>query len=217
MGRISARMKDIGSVNMKYFYDKTDAWIDRNIDTNLVKFRNTGSSLLADKSNAYLTGSMLISLLLAFIIVSFIMIILFMNINMVIVSLIPNIIPLVIVAGIIGYTGIVFNGLVSIIFTIGFVIAVDDTIHFLSKFKIELGKGRNVDNAIRITLRETGKAIVITSIVLLFGFMILLHSEMKEAYYQGLLVSFMLIAALIGDLFLLPVLIRYLIKDKKKN
>jgi predicted RND superfamily exporter protein len=217
MGRLFARMKDIGSERMKEFYDETDSWIGENVDSNTLKFRNTGSTLLADKSNAYLTGSMLVSLMLAFIIVSLIMILLFMNIKMVIISLIPNIIPLVIVAGIIGFTGIVFNGLVSIIFTIGFVIAVDDTIHFLSKFKIELSKGQNVDNAIRTTLRETGKAIVITSIVLLFGFMILLHSDMKEAYYQGLLVSFMLITALLGDLFLLPVLIRYLIRDKKRN
>ena len=103
------------------------------------------------------------------------------------------------------------------IFTIGFVIAVDDTIHFLSKLKYELKRGQEIRAAIHTTMRETGKAIVITSIILFFGFIVLLHSEMKEVFYQGLLVGIMLITAVIADLFLLPVLLNTLLGKNPGN
>ena len=217
MGKISARMKDIGSDRMKVFIGQTENWINNNIDTDIVSFRVTGVAFLADKSNDYLSRNMLVSLLIAFIVVSIIMFLLFMNFNMVIISLIPNIIPLVVIAGIMGFSGIILNGPIAIIFTIGFVIAVDDTIHFLSKLKFELSKGRNLNAAIQTTMRETGKAIIITTIILFFGFIVLLHSDIKEVFYQGLLVGIMLITALIADLFLLPVLLIVFLGRKEEG
>ena len=213
-GRITARMKDIGTSEIKRLNKETEHWISNNIESNIVEFRNTGVALLADKSNDYLSRNMILSLAIAFIIVSIIMFLLFKDFNMVFISLIPNIFPLLIVAAIMGFTGIVLNGPISIIFTIGFVIAVDDTIHFLSKFKLELNKDQNIKDAIRTTLRETGKAIIITTIILFFGFIVLLHSDIKEVFYQGLLVGIMLVTALVADLFLLPVLLVYFLKKK---
>ena len=212
-GRITARIKDIGTTKIKHLNQQTNDWINNNITDNNLKFRTTGSMFLTDKSNDYLIRNMLMSLALAFIIVSILMFLLFKDLKMVIISLIPNILPLFVVAAIIGFTDIIFNGSVAIIFSIGFVIAVDDTIHFLSKFKLELSNGHDVKKAIKITLEETGKAIITTSIILFFGFIILVHSEMKGVFYQGLLVAIMLLAALIADLFLLPVLLIRFIKN----
>jgi len=206
-GRITARMMDIGTDNLKLLRENTRIWINNNISTKNIEFHNTGAMYLTDKSNDYLIWNMLLSLALAFFVVSVIMFLLFKDIKMVIISLIPNILPLFIVSSIIGFTGIIFNGSIAIIFTIGFVIAVDDTIHLLSKFKIEINKGNNVKRAIEIALQETGKAIIITTVILFFGFIVLLHSELKGVFYQGLLIAIMLLVALIGDLFLLPVLL----------
>ena len=102
---------------------------------------------------------------------------------------------------------------ISIIFSIGIVNSVDESNSLFSKFKLELSNGHDVKKAIKITLEESGKAIITTSIILFFGFIILLHSEMKGVFYQGLLVAIMLLTALIADLFLLPVLLIRFIKN----
>ena len=102
-GRITARIKDIGTTKIKYLNQQTNDWINNNITDNNLKFRTTGSMFLTDKSNDYLIRNMLMSLALAFIIVSILMFLLFMDLKMVIISLIPNILPLFVVAAIIGF------------------------------------------------------------------------------------------------------------------
>ena len=102
----------------------------------------------------------------------------------------------------------------SIIFTISFGIAVDDTIHFLSKMKIELGKGKSILYALKRTYLSTGKAIVITSIILCGGFLTLIFSSFLGTFYIGLLVSLTLVFAVLADLFLLPILLLIFYKKK---
>ena len=213
-GRLTARMQDVGTDKIKLLNNKTENWISNNIDADIVTFRIVGKMFLADKSNDYLLRNMLFSLVIAFFIVSIVMMLLFNNLKMVIISLIPNVLPLIVVAAIMGFSGIILNGPISMIFTIGFVIAVDDTIHLLTKFKLEFKEGKNVKDAIQITLYETGRAVIITTIILFFGFIVLLHSDMKEVFYQGLLIGIMLVTALVADLFLLPVLLVYFLKNK---
>jgi predicted RND superfamily exporter protein len=156
-------------------------------------------------------------LLIAILMVAIIMGFLFRNFSIVIITLLVNILPLVIVAGLMGFLGIELRGTSSIIFTIGFVIAVDDTIHFLNKYRLELQKGHSVSNAIQITLRESGKAILLTSIILFGGFFTLIHSDFWDVYVHGILVSFMLLFALLTDLFLLPVLLLKFKKSQPKS
>ena len=115
-GRITARMKDIGTSKIKRLNNQTSEWINDNITNNNLEFHTTGSMFLNDKSNDYLIRNMMMSLALAFVIVSIIMLLLFMDLKMVIISLIPNIVPLFVVAAIIGFTGIIFNGSIAIIF-----------------------------------------------------------------------------------------------------
>jgi predicted RND superfamily exporter protein len=113
-----------------------------------------------------------------------------------------------------GFTGLVFNASTAVVFTIGFVIAVDNTIHFLSRFRIELRTSSDIQEAIRLTFYKTGKAILLTSVILLFGFFVLLRSELSGVFAQGVLFSSIIVSALFGDLILLPVLLRKFLKNK---
>ena len=123
------------------------------------------------------------------------------------ISLIANLFPLVIVAGFMGYTGIEMRGSTTILFTIGFVIAVDDTIHFISKYKLLLREGNSKLYCIQRSILEAGRAIITTSIILMAGFIVLIQSQAWDIRMLGILVSMMLGAAVIVDLFLLPLLI----------
>ena len=115
-----------------------------------------------------------------------------------------------------GIFGITLKLSTSIVFSIAFGIAVDDTIHFISKLRIELNKGKSLLYALKRTYLSTGKAIVVTSIILSGGFLILIFSSFGGTFYTGLLVSLTLIFALIIDLTLLPILVMLFYKDKRK-
>jgi predicted RND superfamily exporter protein len=132
---------------------------------------------------------------------------LFRSWKLAIVALVPNIIPLVWVCGIMCLFGIELKLTTAIIFTVAFGIAVDDTIHFMTKLNGELANGKTWLYAIKRTYLETGKAIILTSVVLVFGFSILTLSEFGVTFYSGLLISTALVFALLADLILLPVLL----------
>ncbi|MBL3655755.1 efflux RND transporter permease subunit [Fulvivirga sediminis] len=207
IGRISMRVGDIGSDISLKRTELLKQFILHNTDTSLVNFTVTGTSNLIDKNNEYLAENMFYGLSIAFLAVALIAGILFKSFKMVLITLIPNIVPLFLVAGIMGFFGITLKLSTSIIFTIAFGIAVDDTIHFTSKLKIELAKGKSILYALKRTYLSTGKAIIITSIILSAGFLILVLSSFGGTFYTGLLISLTLIFALVIDLTLLPALI----------
>ena len=150
---------------------------------------------------------------LAVAIVSILMALLFRNLSMIIISLVPNLIPLLMAGAILGYMGIELEAGIAIVFAVIFGIAVDDTIHFLSKFKLVRARGKSVEEALAITFQETGKAICLTTIILFFGFLIMLFSIHPPSVIVGTLISVTLFSALISDLLLIPVLIRYFFKE----
>ncbi len=215
-GRINGNMKDLGSDKITVLNAKINGWITQNLNSKLAEFRITGTGLLVDKNHHYLRKSLFGGLGLAFLVVSLMMALLFRDIKMVFISLIPNVFPLLITGAIMGFAGIPLKASTSIIFTIAFGIAVDDTIHFLSKFKLQLNKGDTIDQAIRTTFLEAGKAICLTTLILVTGFIILATSDFKATSYVGLLVSITLFSALFADLFLLPVCIYQFIDKKEK-
>jgi predicted RND superfamily exporter protein len=135
--------------------------------------------------------------------------------DIVIIALIPNILPLLLIGGVMGFSGIDLKVSTSIIFTIAFGIAVDDTIHFMSKLKLELNKGKSLLYALKRTYISTGKAIVVTSIILCSGFISLVFSTFASTFYVGVLVSMTLLFAVLADLLLLPVLLVNFYKPKK--
>ena len=206
--RISSRIDDIGADRIKAFEADLQKWIAANIDPDIIEIKSTGTGVIVDKNSEYIRDSLLQGLGLAIIIVSLLMGLLFRNIKMLLISLIPNILPLVFAGGLLGFLGIELEAGVSITFAIIFGIAVDDTIHFLSKYKLARDKGLDVEAALELTFTETGKAIVLTSIILFFGFLVMLFSIHPPSVTVGLLISVTLFTALIADLLLIPILIR---------
>jgi len=214
LGRINGRINDPGSFEMLIRNDKLSSFIDREVNSDLLQFELTGTPVIVDKSSRYLSRNVILGLLFAFSIIALMMGILFRSLSMALLSLVPNIFPILLTAGLIGYLDIPLNMSTSLIFTIAFGIAVDDTIHFLSRFKQESNRGISNLYAVRRTFLSTGKAIIITTIILIGGFGSLILSDFKSTYYIGLFVSFTLISAVITDLTLLPLL---LLRKKKSR
>ena len=211
--RISAKVADVGATRIKAQGQEIDQWIAQNIDGEVVQIRRTGTGLIIDKNSEYVRDSLLYGLGLAIAIVSILMGLLFRNIKMVFISLLPNVIPLLFAAAVLGYLGIDLEAGISIVFAIVFGIAVDDTIHFLSKYKLARAAGADVESALQVTFKETGKAIVFTTIILFFGFLTMLFSSHPPSVTIGLLIAVTLISALVFDLTILPVLIRKFIRS----
>ncbi len=211
--RISSRILDIGADTIKQMGIDIDNWIVANTDPSKISFKRTGTGLIIDKNAAYVRRSLLLGLGGAILIVSFLMALIFKDIKMVLVSLIPNLFPLVLAGAMLGFLGIDLEAGVAIVFAVIFGIAVDDTIHFLSKYKLSRRNGLDMEAAIEVSFMETGKAICLTSVILFFGFLVMLFSIHPPSVSIGLLISLTLFSALLSDLFLMPVLIRWLKAD----
>ncbi|MEL6357917.1 MAG: MMPL family transporter, partial [Bacteroidota bacterium] len=138
--RISSRLGDLGADSIKVFMHNTDQWINNHIDTSLIAVKQTGTGLIIDKNAEYIRANLLQGLGLAIAIVCGLMALLFRNWRMLLISLVPNLFPLLIAGAAIGFLGIELEAGVSIVFAVIFGIAVDDTIHFLSKYKLARNK-----------------------------------------------------------------------------
>ncbi len=207
--RISSKIKDIGAEKINIVSADIDRWIDENIDSSIVQFNQTGTGLILDKNSEFVRESLLYGLGMALIIVSLLMGMLFRNIKMLLLALIPNVIPLLFAAALIGYFDIALEAGISIVFAIIFGIAVDDTIHFLSKYKLAKDRLGDREAALEVSFVETGKAIIFTSIILFFGFAIMLFSSNLPSVIIGMLISVTLVSAILADLIFLPVIIRF--------
>lgn len=214
--QLSGYSKEIGS---KKLLAQTYAFldeVDKTIDHNLISYRITGTSYLIDKSHEMLSINLAQGILIAIILVAIIAGLLFRSVKMVIITLIPNIIPIMAVAAIMGFFGIDLNLGTSIIFAISFGIVVDDSIHFLSKFRIEKQKGLSNLYALKRTIISTGAPIIFTTVILTSGFLIFTISKFSATFHTGLFVSISFTVALIADLLLLPVLILWFYKSSSK-
>lgn len=208
--RISSRLLDIGGDNIKSMSKELNEFFEKNTDNSLVKFRQTGTGVIVDKNLIYVRDSLLQGLGFAILVIIILMVLLYGSLKMILVALIPNILPMLIAGAILGYTGIPLEAGIAIVFSIIFGIAVDDTIHILGRFRLLKIQGFDTDDAIALTLSETGKALTLTTIILFFGFIILLFSSNPPAVTIGLLISSTLFSALVCDVFLIPVLLRLL-------
>jgi len=171
-----------------------------------VKYKVTGSAHLMDVNTSNLTKDVLGGLALAVAIIAVLFGFLLRSFKMMLICLLPNFLPLLFVAGLMGFMGIELKLSTSIIFIISFGIAVDDSIHFISRFRHEL-KTNNVNHAVKNTFVHTGKAILVTSLILMAGFLTLCFSDFLGTFNIGILIATTLLVALIADLTLLPVLI----------
>lgn len=178
------------------------------IDHQYLDFTITGTSVVAAEGTQYLVKNLLTSLFIAILIIAILMAILFRSWRMVIVSLIPNFIPLLVTAGIMGFFQIPIKPSTILVFSIAFGISVDDTIHFLAKYRQELkSRAWDINGCVLNALRETGLSMFYTSIVLFFGFNMFSLSQFGGTQALGLLVSLTLLVAMITNLVLLPSLL----------
>ena len=214
--RISGKIQDMGSIKVNEHNNKLIAFIKKNTNNNLLEFKLTGAAQLVDRNNEYMVSNMAQGFLCSILIIALLTFFLHRSWRMVIVFLIPNVFPLIIIAGIMGFAGIELKSGTSLVFSIAFGIATDDTIHFISRLKIELGYGKSLIYAFKRTYFETGKPIILTTFILIGGFMSLMLSDFDSTFYFGFLVCITVIIAVISDIFLLPVLL-FLIYGKKKK
>ncbi len=211
--RISSKIADIGADKIKVLGTELDSWVNVNIDTSLISVKRTGTGLIIDKNSVYVTESLIKGLGLALIIISFVMALLLRRWKMLVLAFIPNILPVLFAGALLGYFNVELEAGISIVFAVIFGIAVDDTIHFLSKYKLCRMQQLTVEQSIEMTFKETGKAIFFTTIILFCGFLVMLFSASPPTQTVGALISVTLIAALLSDVLLLPVLMRKWLKD----
>jgi uncharacterized protein len=207
-GRIVSKMQDVGKDSAMVIQQAMYDWLEAKGLSKYLNVEITGSAILIDQNNQNINKEMFYSLGIAFAFISLLMGVLFRRWLMVFISIIPNLVPLLAVGFIMSVSGIPLNAATSLIFTIGFVIAIDDTIHFLTRFKNEFAKSGNMEDSIKRTMAHTGRAIIYTSIILFAGYGILVVSSFKEIMHHAILVCATLFFALLADLYLLPALLR---------
>ncbi|MFT5819985.1 MAG: putative RND superfamily exporter protein [Crocinitomix sp.] len=205
--RFSSTLGDIGLYAVNEKTERFEKFFETEMNTDLLSYEFTGTGHVLDRNMSSLASNLTRGLLLAVLIVSLIMGFLYRSVKIVLIALIPNVLPLIMLAAILGYTGIQLKVSTAIIFTISFGIAVDDTIHFMSKLKLELNKGKPFLYALKRTYMSTGRAIILTTLILCSGFLLLMFSDFMGTFYVGLLISCTLLFALVADLFFLPVLL----------
>lgn len=217
--RISAKIQDMGSMKVKEHNVKLKEYIAANIDPKDLEVNITGAAHLVDLNNDYMVSNMIQGFLFSLIVIMILTYLLHRSWRMVLVFIIPNVTPLVIMAGVMGFAGIELKSATSLVFSIAFGVATDDTIHFISRLKIELGYGKSLMYAFKRTYFETGKPILLTTFILMGGFMSLMISDFQSTYYFGFLICITVIIAVLADIFLLPVLLFAILggKDKKKE
>ena len=214
IGRVSLYVTDIGTSRMKELKDELRLKIDEIFNPEKYKVILTGTSVVFLEGTTYLVKNLFISLFLAILLISIFMAWMFNSFRMVVVSLIPNLIPLLITASIMGYFGISIKPSTILVFSIAFGISVDDTIHFLAKYRQELKyKNNNIKDSVVAAIKETGVSMFYTSIVLFFGFFIFIASQFGGTLALGLLVSITLLIALLSNLIVLPAMLLSLEKS----
>jgi len=208
IARITTFMQDIGTDKMEGI--EADLWkkIHKVLPQDRYDVTLTGKALVFMKGTKYLVKNLVMSLALAIFLISLFMAYMFRSFKMIIVSLIPNILPLIITAGMMGFLGIPIKPSTILVFSVAFGISVDDTIHFLAKYRQELTKSHwNIRKSVYNALRETGVSMFYTSIVLFFGFSVFMLSSFGGTKALGGLVSFTLLIAMLANLILLPALL----------
>ena len=217
--RVSLKVADIGSIRLDSLLDNVvNRKIDELFKDTKIEAKATGTTLLFVKGNQFLVQNLQKSLILAFIIIAIIMGILFRSPKMIVISLIPNIIPLVMIAGIMGYFDVALRPSTVLIFSVVFGISIDDSIHFLAKYRQELFANKFfVPLAISKSIRETGASMIYTSVVLFAGFIIFSGSEFIGTTMLGILTSTTLLIAMFANLVVLPALLMVFDDGKRKK
>ncbi|MFV0530766.1 MAG: efflux RND transporter permease subunit [Flavobacteriales bacterium] len=206
--RITTFVKNVETEDLEHIFEQITKKKDELFPKNQYNTYLTGASFVFLNGTYYLSKNLLLSIVLAIALIAVFMAIMFASPKMVFVSLVPNLLPIITTAGIMGYLGIPLKPSTILVFSIAFGIAVDDTIHFLAKYRQELkvSKG-DIYHSVLNALRETGVSMFYTSVVLFCGFGIFMFSNFGGTVALGGLVSLTLLVAIMSDLILLPAML----------
>jgi len=211
--RISYQMKDVGSERMDEINQEIQGKAKHIFSQDEYDVKITGTSKIFLKGNDYLFDSLLKATFWSLLIISLTMSFLFPSWRMVIIAIIPNFVPLVITAGMMGLLGLSLKPSTILIFSISFGITVDSTIHFISTFRREVLKNMNtVEKALAITIDEVGISMMYSALAVCSGFAIFIFSDFRGTQSLGWLTGLTIFGGLATNLFLLPALI-YAFKD----
>jgi uncharacterized protein len=206
--RVTALVEDAGSKRINQIRDEIRPEI-----TNLFQDEGvviTGTTILSADLTEKIVYSLAWSILLAVTAITLIMALLFRSFPFAFIALVPNLLPLIMVAGVMGFLNVDIKPSTAVIFTIALGIAVDDSIHYLARFRIEYLRRKAMMPSLTATTVRTGRAIIITSLILIAGFGTLITSAFTSTAMMGILVCTTIFAALISDLFILPALFYWL-------
>ena len=206
--RISVSMADIGTSAMPLLLKKLEDRTNQLFDTAHFNVQLTGTSITFLEGSRFIVNGLKESIFWAFLLIALCMLYLFRSVRILLCSLLPNLIPLVITAGVMGWFGIPLKPSTVLVFSVALGIAIDITIRFLVNYKQELSThGNNIVETVSSTIKNTGLSIVYTSMVLIAGFIIFCGSSFGGTFALGWLTSVTLLVATLTNLFLLPVLL----------
>lgn len=214
VARVTTFMKDIGTGNMAKIEDQLWSKINTIFPKDRYKVVMTGKALVFEKGTKYLLDNLVSSILFAILLISLLMVFMFRSFKMVVVSLIPNLLPLMITAGLMGYFGIPLKPSTILVFSIAFGLSVDDTIHFLAQYRQELTNNNwRIKKSVFATIKESGISMFYTSVVLFAGFSVFMLSDFGGTVALGGLIAVTLAFGMLSNLMLLPALVLTLNKS----
>ncbi|WP_019037648.1 efflux RND transporter permease subunit [Psychroflexus tropicus] len=206
--RMTMFMKDVTTEEISRIEARLLPEINKIFPEDRFEVTMTGKALVYQKGTYYLVDNLLLSLTLAIILIALFMAWMFRSFRMILISLIPNLLPLLMTAGMMGFLGVPIKPSTILVFSIAFGISVDDTIHFLAKYRQELKANHwKIKRSVYPALRETTVSMFYTSIVLFFGFSVFMISSFGGTVALGGLVSATLLFAMLANLLLLPSLL----------
>ncbi len=206
--RITTFMKDTGPDRFKRIEEDLHKEINKVFPPERYNVSVTGKALVFQKGTHYLVNNLIFSLSLAIFLIALFMAWMFRSFKMIVISLIPNLLPLIITAGVMGFVGVPIKPSTILVFSIAFGISVDDTIHFLAKYRQELiANNWKIKKSVFAAVRESAISMFYTSIVLFFGFSVFTISSFGGTVALGALVSITLLFAMLSNLILLPTLL----------
>ena len=206
--RITVQMADVGTSRMDKILTKLRAQTDSIFPVDRFHVVFTGTSVVFLKGSSYLVSNLITSLFWAIVIIVVLMALLFNSLRILIVALIPNMIPLIVTAGLMGFLHIPIKPSTMLVFGIALGIAVDNAIHFLARYRLEVKlTGGDLAKAVDNAIREVSVGIIYTSIILFSGFSMFAFSRFGGIQALGLLTTMTLLTAMLTNLLVLPSLV----------
>lgn len=206
--RIHSRLNYIDTKQIRLIVDLVERKIAEIFPEDRIKAETTGAIPMYLNAEEYILDSQITGFGLALVVIFIMLTLLVRSLKLGLIAMVPNVIPIFLTFGIMGWLDIYLDMGTVLIASIAIGLAVDDTIHFIARFRHFFDMHKNYDTAIDETLHSVGSPITITSIVLFFGFGVLVVSTFKPVIYFGLLAAITMISALVADLFVLPALIK---------